>query len=244
MVGGPPAAPPPPPPHAQHTHARAHTCSSAGLSSVDCSTHTRARTLAPTLVGADVLGGPLHLPVLPLTSLSSPPRLKKYKKRARKPVSGSSRAHILKWLNLLAPNRSVAQALRFRVSITPAHERSPGVRCIRATLGAGRPHGSPTLVGSGAQWPRCDAQWPWRGAQWNAPTLVGARVSRARPSPRSEPPHSVPRWGRAAGDVGPYHRFQSPHPPHFLSLFVRCIIRPRSRRGFGDAGFHFGTVPM
>ena len=38
-----------------------------------------------------------------------------------------------------------------------------------------------------------------------APTLVGARVSRARPSPRSEPPHSVPRRGRAAGDVGPYH---------------------------------------
>ena len=72
-----------PPPHAQHTHARAHTCSSAGLSSVDCSTHTRARTLAPTLVGADVLGGPLHLPVLPLTSLSPPPRLKKYKKREK-----------------------------------------------------------------------------------------------------------------------------------------------------------------
>ena len=53
-----------------------------------------------------------------------------------------------------------------------------------------------------------------------APTLVGARVSRARPSPRGEPPHSVPRWGRAAGDVGPYHRFQS-HPP--LPLF--CALR-------------------
>ena len=122
--------------------------------------------------------------------------------------------HILKWLNLLAPNRSVAQALRFRVSITPVHERSPGVRCIHATLGAGRPHGSPTLVGPGTQWPWRGAQWPRRDAQWNgpdvthngmAPTLVGARVSRARPSPRSEPPHSVPRWGRAAGDVGPYH---------------------------------------
>ena len=42
---------PPPPTHTQHTHARAHT-------------------LAPTLVGADVLGGPLHPPVLPLTSPS------------------------------------------------------------------------------------------------------------------------------------------------------------------------------
>ena len=187
-------------------------------------THARARTLAPMLVGADVLGGPLHPPVLPLTSLSPPshlPLASKNIKRERKPVSGPSRAHILKWLNLLAPNRSVAQALRFRVSITPVHERSPGVRCIRATLGAGRPHGSPTLVGSGVQWPRCDAQWPWRGAQWNAPTLVGARVSRARPSPRSEPPHSVPRWGRAAGDVGPYHSL--PPPPqkkNFLSLFL------------------------
>ena len=30
--------------------------------------HTR--TLAPTLVGANVLGGPLHPPVLPLTSPS------------------------------------------------------------------------------------------------------------------------------------------------------------------------------
>ena len=39
-----------------------------------------APPLAPTLVGADVLGGPLHPPVLPLTSLSPPPRLKKYKK--------------------------------------------------------------------------------------------------------------------------------------------------------------------
>ena len=29
-----------------------------------------AHTLAPTLVGADVLGGPLHPPVLPLTSPS------------------------------------------------------------------------------------------------------------------------------------------------------------------------------
>ena len=187
-------------------------------------THARARTLAPMLVGADVLGGPLHPPVLPLTSLSPPshlPLASKNIKRERKPVSGPSRAHILKWLNLLAPNRSVAQALRFRVSITPVHERSPGVRCIRATLGAGRPHGSPTLVGSGVQWPRCDAQWPWRGAQWNAPTLVGARVSRARPSPRSEPPHSVPRWGRAAGDVGPYHSLPPPPPKkNFLSLFL------------------------
>ena len=73
LVGA--AEPPPPHTHAHttHTRARAHTCSSAGLSSVDCSTHTRARTLAPTLIGADVLGGPLHLPVLPLTSpLTSP----------------------------------------------------------------------------------------------------------------------------------------------------------------------------
>ena len=182
-------------------------------------------------------------PAPPARPPSHLPLSSKNIKRERKPVSGPSRAHILKWLNLLAPNRSVAQALRFRVSITPVHERSPGVRCIRAALGAGRPHGSPTLVGSGAQWPRCDAQWPWRGAQWNAPTLVGARVPRARPSPRSEPPHSVPRWGRAAGDVGPYH---SP-PPHArtfsLYLFVRYVIRPRSRRGFGDTGFHFGTVP-
>ena len=46
-------------------------------------TLSRAHTLAPTLVGADVLGGPLHLPVLPLTSLSPPPRLKKYKKREK-----------------------------------------------------------------------------------------------------------------------------------------------------------------
>ena len=41
----------PPPPHTTHTRARAHT-------------------LAPMLVGADVLGGPLHPPVLPLTSPS------------------------------------------------------------------------------------------------------------------------------------------------------------------------------
>ena len=123
---------------------------------------------------------------LPLTSLSPPshlPLASKNIKRERKPVSGSSRAHILRWLNLLAPNRSVAQALRFRVSITPAHERSPGVRCIRAALGAGRPHGSPTLVGSGAQWPRCDAQWPRRGAQWN-----GSDIGRgARPARPPEP---------------------------------------------------------
>ena len=33
-------------------------------------THARARTMAPPLVGADVLGGPLHPPVLPLTSPS------------------------------------------------------------------------------------------------------------------------------------------------------------------------------
>ena len=202
------------------THTRAHAGLEPERLAVGRPGTTHARALAPTLVGADVLGGPLHPPVLPLTSLSPPshlPLASKNIKRERKPVSGSSRAHILKWLNLLAPNRSVAQALRFRVSITPAHERSPGVRCIRVTLGAGRPHGSPTLVGSGAQWPRCDAQWPWRGAQWNAPTLVGARVSRARPSPRSEPPHSVPRWGRAAGDVGPYHSLPPPH-THFLSL--------------------------
>ena len=51
-----------------------------------------------------------------------------------------------------------------------------------------------------------------------APTLVGARVSRARPSPRGEPPHSVPRWGRAAGDVGPYHS-----PPFFSLSF--CALR-------------------
>ena len=49
-----------------------------------------------------------------------------------------------------------------------------------------------------------------------APTWAGARVSRARPSPRSEPPHSVPRWGRAAGDVGPYHSL--PPKKNFLSL--------------------------
>ena len=52
LVGAAEAATPPPP----HTH----------------NTHTRARahTLAPMLVGADVLGGPLHPPVLPLTSPS------------------------------------------------------------------------------------------------------------------------------------------------------------------------------
>ena len=49
LVGA--AEPPPPPPILTHTHARAHT-------------------LAPMLVGADVLGGPLHPPVLPLTSPS------------------------------------------------------------------------------------------------------------------------------------------------------------------------------
>mgnify|MGYP004460257581 CR=1 FL=1 len=175
---------------------------------------------APPPAGSDIGRG--RRPRRPAPPARPPSRLplasKKYKKE-RKPVSEPSRAHILKWLNLLAPNRSVAQALRFRVSITPAHERSPGVRCIRATLGAGRPHGSPTLVGSGTQWPRCDAQWPRRGAQWNAPTLVGARVSRARPSPRSEPPHSVPRWGLAAGDVGPATVYP-PHTHNFLSVFL------------------------
>ena len=226
--------PPLPPPH---TRARTLALNLNVWRSAALVPHTRARA------GSDVgRGRRPRRPAPPARPPSHLPLASKNIKRERKPVSGSSRAHILKWLNLLAPNRSVAQALRFRVSITPAHERSPGVRCIRATLGAGRPHGSPTLVGSGVQWPRCDAQWPWRGAQWNAPTLVGARVSRARPSPRSEPPHSVPRWGRAAGDVGPYHSLPPPK-KNFLSLFVRYVIRPRSRRGFCDAGFHFGTVP-
>ena len=141
-------APPPHPP--THVRARAHTGSDAGRG-------RRPRRPAPPA------RPPSHLP------LAS----KKYKKE-RRPVSGPSRAHILKWLNLLAPNRSVAQALRFRVSITPVYERSPGVRCIRAALGAGRPHGSPTLVGSGTQWPRCDAQWNG--------TDIGRGARLARPS--------------------------------------------------------------
>ena len=206
--------PPLPPPH---TRARTLALNLNVWRSAALVPHTRARA------GSDVgRGRRPRRPAPPARPPSHLPLASKNIKRERKPVSGSSRAHILKWLNLLAPNRSVAQALRFRVSITPAHERSPGVRCIRATLGAGRPHGSPTLVGSGVQWPRCDAQWPWRGAQWNAPTLVGARVSRARPSPRSEPPHSVPRWGRAAGDVGPYHSL--PPPQKKLSLSF-CALR-------------------
>ncbi len=51
LVGAAEDAPPPTHTRTQHTHARAHT-------------------LAPTLVGADVLGGPLHPPVLLLTSPS------------------------------------------------------------------------------------------------------------------------------------------------------------------------------
>ena len=206
----------PPPPHTTHTRARAHLF--LGGLVLRGLLHTHARAHAGSDVGR---GRRPRRPAPPARPPSHLPLASKNIKRKRKPVSEPSRAHILKWLNLLAPNRSVAQALRFRVSITPAHERSPGVRCIHATLGAGRPHGSPTLVGPGTQ-------WPWRGAQWNAPTLVGARVSRARPSPRSEPPHSVPRRGRAAGDVGPYH---SPPPPHThararaLSLFIFCALR-------------------
>ena len=51
-------------------------------------THARARTLAPMLVGADVLGGPLHPPVLPLTSplasLSPPSHLPLASKNIKK----------------------------------------------------------------------------------------------------------------------------------------------------------------
>ena len=54
--------------------------------------------------------------VLPLASLTSHVPSKNIKKKTRKPVSGLSRVHTFNWLNLLAPNRSVAQALRFRVS--------------------------------------------------------------------------------------------------------------------------------
>ena len=156
-----------PPPHTTHTRARAHLF--LGGLVLRGLLHTHARAHAGSDVGR---GRRPRRPAPPARPPSHLPLASKNIKRERKPVSGPSRAHILKWLNLLAPNRSVAQALRFRVSITLAHERSPGVRCIRATLGAGRPHGSPTLVGSGAQWPRCDAQWPRRGAQWNGPDVT------------------------------------------------------------------------
>ena len=69
-----------PPPILPHTRARAHTLAPMLVGAdvlggplhppVLPRIHARARTLALTLVGADVLGGPLHLPVLPLTSPS------------------------------------------------------------------------------------------------------------------------------------------------------------------------------
>ena len=56
-----------PPPHA-HTRARTLALNLNVWRSAALVPHTH--TLAPTLVGADVLGGPLHPPVLPLTSPS------------------------------------------------------------------------------------------------------------------------------------------------------------------------------
>ena len=102
-----------------------------------------------------------------------------------------------------------------------------------------------------------------RGRPPRPPTSVltheGSDVGRgARPARPSGLTHrirlpDVPYWGRAAEDVGPYHRFRPtdrspPQPTDRSSLRptdrsavrptehrpVRCVIRPCSRRGFGD----------
>ena len=46
-----------------------------------------APPLAPTLVGADVLGGPLHPPVLPLTSPLTSKNIKKREKACQRTLS-------------------------------------------------------------------------------------------------------------------------------------------------------------
>ena len=94
-----------------------------------------------------------------------------------------------------------------------------------------------------------------RGRPPRPPTSVltheGSDVGRgARPARPSGLTHQVrlsdvPRRGRAAEDVGPYHRSRptdrSPPRPTDRSppqptdhRPVRCVIRPCSRRGFGD----------
>ena len=94
-----------------------------------------------------------------------------------------------------------------------------------------------------------------RGRPPRPPTSVltheGSDVGRgARPARPSGLTHrirlpDVPYRGRAAEDVGPYHRFRptdrSPLRPTDRSAVrptdhrpVRCVIRPCSRRGFGD----------
>ena len=81
---------------------------------------------------------------------------------------------------------------------------------------------------------------PSARASARAPTLalthVDSDVGRgARPARPSGPTHQVrlpdvPRRGRAAGDVGPYHRFRPQIPTAVPDRPpVCCVIRPRSR---------------
>ena len=86
-----------------------------------------------------------------------------------------------------------------------ASERAPtrpGARCTRATRGAGRPNG-----------PRHAGPDVGRGARPARPpgSAFGCRTPRARGGPpRTSAPTTrlsdTPRTGRAAEDVGPYHR--------------------------------------
>ena len=114
----------------------------------------------------------------------------------------------------------------------------PGARCTRAALGAGRPR-----YGVSA---RATSQAPTSALAHEGPS-VGRGARPARPSGLTHQVRlsDVPRRGRAAEDVGPYHRSRptdrSPPRPTDRSppqptdhRPVRCVIRPCSRRGFGD----------
>ena len=119
---------------------------------------------------------------------------------------------------------------------TPSPPR-PGAHCTRAALGAG------CRCGVSA---RATSQAPTSTLAHEGPD-VGRGARPARPSGLTHRIRlsDVPRRGRAAEDVGPYHRFRptdrSPLRPTDRSAVrptdhrpVRCVIRPCSCRGFGD----------